>query len=204
VVIKFRLKELIAIKERKEGRKVTYRDINKATGINLNTITAMANNDMSMVGLSTMERLTDYFNCNIADLMIKEKAMNTNLTLEQFTNTSLTRDQVIQIVKEARKKGKAANLRKANLSGVDLSETDLIGTDFSNANLTGADLSRANLTGVNLSSANLTQANLSAAKLNQAILVWANLSEANLTDTDLSEADLYEATVSDEQLNTAN
>jgi DNA-binding Xre family transcriptional regulator len=70
--IKFRFKELIAERERIRGEKITYRDVKQATGINLNTLTALANNDMKMVGLSTIDRLTDFFNCDIADLIIKD------------------------------------------------------------------------------------------------------------------------------------
>jgi putative transcriptional regulator len=70
--IKFRLKELIAERERKQGGKITYRNLKEATGINLNTLTAMANNDMKMVGLQTVERLTVYFDCDICDLMVKD------------------------------------------------------------------------------------------------------------------------------------
>ncbi len=193
MAIKFRLKELIAQKERKEGKKITYRDLKKATGINLNSITAMANNDMSMVGLSTVERLTDYFACDIADLMIKEEIMSANLAPEQFVNNKLSRDLLLQIVGQARRKGKAANLRKADLSGLNLSGADLRGGDFSNTNFSQADLSRANLGGVNLSSANLNGANLSQANLRGANLVWANLSRANFDGADLSQADLYQA-----------
>jgi len=69
--IQFRLKELIAEKERKERTKITYRDLKEATGINMNTLTAMANNNMKQVALSTIERLTDYFKCEISDLMVK-------------------------------------------------------------------------------------------------------------------------------------
>ena len=70
---KFRLKELIAEKERTTGNgKITYRLLREATGINMNTLTAMANNQMKMVGLSTIDRLTDYFDCSVADLLTKE------------------------------------------------------------------------------------------------------------------------------------
>lgn len=71
--IQFRLKELMAAKERKDGAKVTYRVIRDETGINLNTLAAMANNKMNMVGLNTIDKLTGYFNCEVGDLMIKEQ-----------------------------------------------------------------------------------------------------------------------------------
>ena len=193
--IKFRLKELIAKRERQFNIRITYRDIHQATGINLNTITAMANNDMSMVALSTIERLTDYFSCGIADLMIKEPVMAKSFILDQFKGTKLTRAQIKKIVKKSRQKGRTVSLRKADLRGLDLSRLDLSEVDFGNSILTGADLSGASLAYANLSSADLTRADLSGADLQGAILAWADLSEAELTDTDLSQADLYQATV---------
>lgn len=74
--VQFRLKELIAIKERKQGEKITYRTINSATGINMNTLTAMSNNKMDMVGLSTIDRLCDFFECEIGDLLIRVKDLS--------------------------------------------------------------------------------------------------------------------------------
>lgn len=71
--IEFRLKELIAIKERQEKRKITYRLINGETGINMNTLTAMSNNNMEMVGLSTIDRLCQFFSCEPGDLIIRIK-----------------------------------------------------------------------------------------------------------------------------------
>lgn len=73
MAIQFRLKELIAIKERQEKRKITYRLINGETGINMNTLTAMSKNDMEMVGLSTIDRLCQFFNCEPGDLLIRVK-----------------------------------------------------------------------------------------------------------------------------------
>jgi len=192
--IKFRLKELIAKRERQSNQKITYRAIQQATGVNLNTITAMANNDMSMVALSTLERLTDYFGCDLVDLMIKEPDMAASFTPDQFKGTKLTRSQIKAMVKKARKKGKTVRLRKTDLRGLDLSRLDLSEVDFGNALLAGADLRGANLAHANLSSADLAQANLSGAELQGAILAWADLSGAQLTETDLGQADLYEAT----------
>ena len=55
-------------------------------------------------------------------------------------------------------------MRKANLSGADLSGTlrkaNLFGADLSKANLFGADLSEADLSGANLRGANLNGVNV--------------------------------------------
>jgi len=68
-----------------------------------------------------------------------------------------------------------ADLRRANLSGADLS-----GADLSRAYLSSADLRRADLSGANLSSADLSGANLSGADLRGADLSRAYLSGADL------------------------
>ena len=52
----------------------------------------------------------------------------------------MTRDEVLRIVREARKQGRGADLRRANLRGADLSWADLRGADLSGADLSGADL----------------------------------------------------------------
>ncbi|NET86392.1 MAG: CHAT domain-containing protein, partial [Moorea sp. SIO1F2] len=70
--------------------------------------------------------------------------------------------------------------------------TELV-PDLIKINLTGANLRRANLSNVNLSKANLTGANLSHADLSNVILSGANLTGANLSHANLSEADLVEA-----------
>ena len=57
------------------------------------------------------------------------------------------------------------DLRRANLSGANLTEADIGYADFSKANLSGADLHRAYIIRANLSSANLSNANLWCAQL---------------------------------------
>jgi len=76
-----------------------------------------------------------------------------------------------------------ADLRKANLVGVNLTGADLIGANLHGADLTGANLQGAELIGANLRSANLVGANL----------IEANLIDANLIDTNLSGVEFTEA-----------
>lgn len=70
--LKFRIKELIAERERKTGENVTYLIIYEATKISPNTLSAMATGKMKMVGIGTIERLLDYFDCNVSDLVVYE------------------------------------------------------------------------------------------------------------------------------------
>jgi DNA-binding Xre family transcriptional regulator len=72
MAIKFRLGELIAERKRKTGEPTRYADIVQATGVSTNTLTKMAKNEMKMVGLDTIEKLTDFFGCDIGDLMVKQ------------------------------------------------------------------------------------------------------------------------------------
>ena len=78
-------------------------------------------------------------------------------------STPLTRDEVLRIVREARKRGERADMHGANLRGANLSGANLRGADMHGANLRGANLSWANLRWANLRGANLRGANLQGA-----------------------------------------
>lgn len=71
--LQFRLRELMATKERRTGESVTYAAINDETGISPNTLSSMATGQMKMVGLSVIERLLDYFDCAVGDLIVYEE-----------------------------------------------------------------------------------------------------------------------------------
>jgi hypothetical protein len=125
----------------------------------------------------------------------------------------LTREQVEQIVREAREKGKRPDLNRvdlsgANLSGVDLSGADLSGADLggtilNGANLRGADFSGAYLGGTDFIEANLGEANLSEVNLSRANLTGANLTGANLSGANLIVAMLRGTTLSGANLSEA-
>lgn len=87
-------------------------------------------------------------------------------------------------------------LRKAQLTGANLSNADLADTVLGSANLEGADLSDANLSHANLSGAILPGANLSKADLEYANLAFAGLDRANLSHATLNGANLDSADLS--------
>jgi putative transcriptional regulator len=60
----------MAIRARKEGRRVTYSDITAATGIYNTTLTRLANDKAELIGKSTMDRLCAFFDCQPGDLFI--------------------------------------------------------------------------------------------------------------------------------------
>ena len=69
-MIQFRLKELMAQKERLEQRRITYAVISASTGISPSTLSRMANNSLDLVGLSVIDRLCAFFPCTPGDLLI--------------------------------------------------------------------------------------------------------------------------------------
>ena len=112
----------------------------------------------------------------------------------------MNREEVSQIVREAREEEKkpdltGADLKWADLKWVDLKWADLTGADLrwaklTGADLTGADLKWVDLRGANLRGAYLSGANLRGAYLRGAYLRGADLSGANLRGAYLSGADL--------------
>nr|WP_095045703.1 helix-turn-helix transcriptional regulator [Candidatus Promineifilum breve] len=68
--IQFRIRELMAERSRLTGQPVTYDLITQATGISSNTLSLLARGKSSMVGISVIERLIDYFACDVAHLIV--------------------------------------------------------------------------------------------------------------------------------------
>ena len=77
----------------------------------------------------------------------------------------------------------AADLARANLSGVNLRGAILINANLFYTNLSGADLTQANLFGAKLDRTNLSQAILKGAILRSAVLLKVDLRNANLSDS---------------------
>ena len=69
-MIQCRLRELIGAKSRREHRRITYADILMQTRVNTATLTKLANDRAAMVGISVIDRLCAYFDCQPGDLFI--------------------------------------------------------------------------------------------------------------------------------------
>ena len=69
-MIQCRLRELMAAKARQERRKITYTVILNQTGVSKNTLTRLANDRAAMVGISVIDRLCAYFDCQPGDLFV--------------------------------------------------------------------------------------------------------------------------------------
>ncbi len=92
-----------------------------------------------------------------------------------------------------------ADLRKA-----DLSEMNLSGIDLKKANFKEATLHSTNLSNAEVSDANFFGANLIEAKLENSILHRVNFSWANLNNANLSKSNLNGVTLDDAQLRNTN
>jgi putative transcriptional regulator len=60
-MIRFRLKELIADKEFKEGRRITFDEIAKATGVHRTTLSKIANQKGYNTTTEVLDKLCAYF-----------------------------------------------------------------------------------------------------------------------------------------------
>jgi DNA-binding Xre family transcriptional regulator len=62
----------MAEKSRKSGESITYASIQEVTNISPNTLSLLAQGKVKMVGITTIERLLDYFDCDVGELMVYE------------------------------------------------------------------------------------------------------------------------------------
>lgn len=67
--IKFHLRTLMAQQTDRTGSRVTYEVLSRETGISSSTLSRMANNKQSLIALSVLERLCEFFGCELNDLM---------------------------------------------------------------------------------------------------------------------------------------
>ncbi len=72
-MIRFKLKELIALKERKEGRRIGLQEIADATDIHRTTLSKLQNPNGYNTNTDNLNRLCRYFECELHDLAEYEK-----------------------------------------------------------------------------------------------------------------------------------
>jgi DNA-binding Xre family transcriptional regulator len=68
-MIRFRLKELVAEREFKEGRVITLNEIAAATGIHRATLSKIANERGYNTGTDNIDRLCAHFGCGVSDVI---------------------------------------------------------------------------------------------------------------------------------------
>ncbi len=71
-VLRNKLLELMQERERKIGRRLKQHDIAQFAGVSDHTIINWIRNDVTKFDGQTIERLCDYFNCDVGDLLYFE------------------------------------------------------------------------------------------------------------------------------------
>ena len=69
-MIRFRIQELLAEKQFKEGRRVTLVELSKATSINRVTLSKMVNQRSYSTVTDNLDRLCCYFDCSLDQLAV--------------------------------------------------------------------------------------------------------------------------------------
>lgn len=68
-MIRYKLKELLADKQFRDGRRVTLGEVAEATGIHRTTLSKLANVRGYNTTTDVLDRLCAYFDCHISDLV---------------------------------------------------------------------------------------------------------------------------------------
>lgn len=68
-MIRFKLQELIAEKQFKDGRRVTMTELSEATGINRVTLSKLVNHRGYSTVTDNVDKLCKFFGCGVSDLM---------------------------------------------------------------------------------------------------------------------------------------
>ena len=68
-MIRFRLKELVADKSFNDGRRITLEEVSRETGIHRTTLSKMANQKGYNTTTDNIDKLCEYFACNVEDFM---------------------------------------------------------------------------------------------------------------------------------------
>lgn len=73
MMIKCQLIGLLSRRQIQEQRKITYREVARATGLQASTVTRMANNQVTRFDADTLSALCAYFECELGELLVYEK-----------------------------------------------------------------------------------------------------------------------------------
>jgi len=77
-VLNNRLSELVAQKERWEGRKITNAVIAEETGLGINTVSHWMNNSVEGYKSKAILALCEWLSCEVKDLLVIEDVAGTN------------------------------------------------------------------------------------------------------------------------------
>ncbi|SEO36062.1 helix-turn-helix domain-containing protein [Vreelandella aquamarina] len=69
VMLRFKIKEMLAKKEFSENRRITISEVAEATGIHRMTLSKMINHRGYNTGTENVDRLCEYFGCQVEDVI---------------------------------------------------------------------------------------------------------------------------------------
>ena len=69
IMLRFKIKELLAKKEFEEGRRITLAKVAKGSGMNRMTLSKIINQKGYSTVTDNLDNLCDYFQCKIEDLV---------------------------------------------------------------------------------------------------------------------------------------
>lgn len=72
-MIKCQLIQLLSHRQMQEKRKISYREIARATGLPTSTISRMARDEVTRFDAETLSALCAYFDCKLGELLVYEK-----------------------------------------------------------------------------------------------------------------------------------
>lgn len=88
MLIKLRIKELLAIKERRENRKLPIRVIAEETGLARNTVMGYINNTVTRLDLPILQIWRDYLGVHTSDLFVDEPEVDEETTQTDWMTSS--------------------------------------------------------------------------------------------------------------------
>lgn len=78
-----RVAELLEIKARTEGRRISRRQLAKEVGLSLPTLQSWIDNDIKQMPVESLNRWCAYFKCDIGDLLLFQSKPQSMLDIEE-------------------------------------------------------------------------------------------------------------------------
>lgn len=69
--VRSNLRVLHSLREAREGRRITYKEIEAETGMTEAQISRYMNNKIVMFHAETLDRLCDFYNCEPGDILVR-------------------------------------------------------------------------------------------------------------------------------------
>lgn len=68
-MLRYKVRELLSEKSFVENRRITFKELCEVSGISRQTLTRMVNQRGYVTGTDTLEKLCEYFNCSVGEVI---------------------------------------------------------------------------------------------------------------------------------------